>query len=201
MESAFQTTEEERNALLVAIIVTAFAYQAFSGLVVLGNLLHFLGVAALVVLARELGQRLVAEYTDSKVRVELSREGVLATVFGGIVSALSGLPIILLLPLTSSFESVEYTEWGKTVRGVKMRRDFWIATGGIAALFLSGVTASILRLGNLPDYFLIFAAFQLIPLDHEDIPAGLLDGVYILRQNVIYWLLISASTLFALALV
>ena len=201
MSTAFKVTKEERNALLVAVIVLSFAYQAFSGIVTLESLPFFLTAGALAVLIRELGQRIVAEYLDATVHVELSREGVIATVFGGVTAAISGLPVIFLLPLTNSYEAVEYEQWGKSVSGLWMKREFWLASAGIFSLFLFGMIAAVLNLNRLPDYFLMFAAFQLIPLDHEKLPAGLLDGVYILRQSGFYWLAYISMVLFALALV
>lgn len=201
MANAFSTSEEERRAILIAIIVSAFAYQAHSGLVTIGSLHEFIAIGTAAVLVRELGQRTVAEYIDAKVQVELSREGLLATVFGGLTAALSGLPVIILFPLTSRFEAVEYSQWGKSIRGAKMRREFWLASGGIVALYITAVATSVLGLGELPDYLLIFAAFQLVPFDHEDLPAGLLDGVYILRQNGLYWLFYTFTILVTLALV
>lgn len=201
MSNAFNITKEERNALLTAVIIVGFAYQAFSGIVTLSSLPFFLVAATIAVLVRELGQRVFAEYIDATVHAELSREGIMATVFGGIVSVLSGLPVIFLLPLTNSYESVEYEQWGKSVTGLWMKREFWMASGGIIALFLFAILAAFLNVERIPDYLLIFSAFQLIPLDHEKIPAGLLDGVYILRQSGFYWLTYISITLVALALV
>lgn len=201
MASAFSTTKEERNALLLATIVIAFAYQAFSQAVTTSSLLYFLAVGFTVVLTRELGQRVMAEYIDAEVHVELSREGVLATLFGGVTAALSGLPVIFLFPLTSSFEAVEYGQWGKSVSGMYMKREFWLASSGIIALITGAIISAVLQLGQLPDYFLMFAVFQLVPLDHENLPAGLLDGVYILRQSGFYWLALTSASLILLALV
>lgn len=187
---AYVPSEEETKALAVSILTIAAGFSAFNYVRSPLPALAWLGVAAAVVATREIGQRTVAEMEEAYVEVEISKEGASLTVFAAMLAYLMQTPIIALFPLTSSFSSKAYEQWGKTIDAVWMKRQFWIVLGGILALMLGWIVSLQLGLQMLAEGFILFTALQLLPFDYETIPTGALDGAYILRWSGFTWLVL-----------
>jgi hypothetical protein len=189
MAEPFRLSIDEINYLVVGILVTAAAFTAFSGVLELQNAIFYLGVAAAVLGVREFGQRTVAQWMDAKVDLNLSMKGSITTVFGAFLAILTDLPIILPFPVHSSFSIENYEQWGKGVDSMWLKREAWLAYGGIIALLIAGFTSTLLNMPKLQNAFFLFTAFQLLPFDNDGIPTGALDGSYVLKQNGFYWLI------------
>jgi len=189
MAESFRLSIDEINYLVVAILVTAAAFTAFSGVLELQNAVFYLGVAAAVLGIREFGQRTVAQWMEASVDLSLSLKGSMMTVFGAFLAVLTDLPIIILFPVANSFSVESYKQWGKDVDAMWLKREAWLTYGGIIALLIGGLTSTLLEIPRLQDAFFIFSAFQLLPFDNSGIPTGTLDGSYVLKQNGFFWLI------------
>lgn len=189
MAEPFKLSVDEINYLVVAILVTAAAFTAFSGVLELQNAVFYLGVAAAVLGVREFGQRTIAQWMEADVDLSLSLKGSMMTVFGAFIAVLTDRPIILLFPVSNSFSVESYEQWGKGIDAMWLKREAWLTYGGIIALLIGGFTSAALEIPRLQDAFFIFSAFQLLPFDNHSIPTGTLDGSYVLKQNGFYWLI------------
>lgn len=189
MAEPFRLSIDEINYLVVAILVTAAAFTAFSGVLKLQNAIFYIGVAAAVLGLREFGQRAVAQWMEAEVDLSLSLQGSMMTIFGAFLAVLTDRPIIMLFPVSNSFSVESYEHWGKGVDSMWLKREAWLTYGGIIALLIGGLTSALLDITRLQDAFFIFSAFQLLPFDNQNIPTGALDGSYILKQNGFYWLI------------
>lgn len=195
MGSSYHFSVEEAQYLGVASLITGAAFTAYSGELSVWNTLSWLAVSVLVILTRELGQRTLAEWIDAYVEVELSLEGATTTLVAAIFSVITSLPILLLFPLTNSFSGKKYEHWGKSIDAIWMKRQYWIACGGILALMAGWTLSYVIGLGRAAEGFALFSLFQLMPFDYEGIPTGCLDGAYILRWNAFYWLFLTGLSL------
>lgn len=188
-DTAFHLSIDEITYLVVAILVTAAAFTAFSGILELQNAAFYLGVATLVIGAREFGQRTIAQWMDANVDLSLSMQGSAITILGAFMAVLTDLPIILPFPVSNSFSVESYEHWGKGVDAMWSKREAWITYGGIFAMLMGGFISTLLNLGRVQDAFFIFTVFQLMPFDNHSVPTGTLDGAYVLKQNGFYWLI------------
>ncbi len=189
MAEPFRLSIDEINYLVVAILVTAAAFTAFSGVLNLQNAVFYLGIAVAVLGVREFGQRTVAQWMEAEVDLNLSMQGSMMTVFGSFLAVLTDLPIIILFPVSNSFSVENYEQWGKGIDSMWLKREAWLAYGGIVALLIGGFASALFEISRLQDAFFLFSAFQLLPFDNHGIPTGTLDGSYILKQNGFYWLI------------
>ena len=189
MAEPFRLSVDEINYLVVAVLVTAAAFIAFSGALNLENTALYILVAATVLGVREFGQRTIAQWMEADVDLSLSMEGSMVTVVGAFLAVLTNLPIILLFPVTNSFSLKDYEHWGKSIDAMWMKREAWIAYGGIGALLIGGFLSSFFEVSMLTNAFFLFTMFQLLPFDNDGIPTGTLDGSYVLKQNGFYWLI------------
>lgn len=189
MAEPFRLSIDELNYLVVAVLVTAAAFTAFSGVLNLENAALYIGVAATVLGVREFGQRTIAQWMEADVDLNLSMEGSMITVLGAFLAVLTNQPVIMLFPVSNSFSLKDYEHWGKSIDAMWMKREAWIAYGGIGALILGGFISSFTEITTLKDAFFLFTMFQLLPFGNDGIPTGTLDGSYVLKQNGFYWLI------------
>lgn len=190
MES-YRPSQEELKYLGVAVLVTGAGFAAYKQISSIASAAVWLGIAGLVILTREFGQRTIAEWMDAYVEVELSAEGASLTVIAAITAYLLKMPIIAPLPLSASFSGKRYEHWGKTIDAIWMKRQFWIVLGGIITMFTGWFLTFQLGFTRIAEGFIVFTLFQLMPFDYEDIPTGTLDGAYILRWSGFYWLVLT----------
>lgn len=198
MASSYHMSIEEIQYLAVASLATAAAFTAYSGTLTPVNSLLWLLASITVLVTRELGQRTLAEWIDAYVDVELSLKGASTSLIGAIAAVITGLPILLLFPVENSFSGKRYEHWGKSIDVIWMKRQYWIVMGGVIALFIGWLASLNLGLSRLPEAFILFLFFQLLPFDQENIPTGTLDGAYVLRWSGFIWLLLMAATLLGL---
>jgi len=189
MAEPFRLSIDEINYLVVAILVTAAAFTAFSGALELQNAVFYIGVAAAVLGVREFGQRTIAQWMEAEVDLNLSMQGSIMMIFGAFLAVITDLPIIMLFPVSNSFSVESYEHWGKGVDSMWLKREAWLTYGGIIALLIGGFASALLNMPRLQDAFFIFSAFQLLPFDNHNLPTGTLDGSYVLKQNGFYWLI------------
>lgn len=194
-DTAYHLSIDEINYLVVAILVSAAAFIAFSGSLTLENTGFYLAVAALVIGAREFGQRTVAQWMEASVDLSLSMQGSMMTILGTALAVITDLPIIMLFPVTNSFSVESHEHWGKSIDAMWLKREAWIVYGGTFALFIGAFTSTVLDFGRVADAFFLFNIFQLMPFDNGNVPTGALDGSYILKQNGFYWLIFMATSL------
>lgn len=198
-ETPFKLSVEELNYLVVATLVTGAAFTAWSGSLNIKSAFFYVGVAFLALALREFGQRTIAHWMEGQVDLSLSVEGSMTTVFGAMLSVITGLPIIATFPVSNSFDLEAYEHWGKSIDGMWLKREVWIVYGGVASLFAGWAVLSLLGFGTAANAVGIFALFQMMPFDYDKIPTGELDGAYILKQNGFFWLIfLSAWLLIAL---
>lgn len=200
MESSFRPSIDEINNFVVASLLVGAALTAYSGILTPANSVFYAATGAAVLLARELGQRIVAQWQDAYVEFQVSLEGSFITVMGATIAILANLPLILLFPVFNEFSGRRYEHWGKTIDAVWMKRQFWIVSGGIIALFLTWLVTLRLGFASFAEAVILFQLFQLLPLDYSEIPTGPLDGAYILRWSGFVWLVMFGATLLAAVL-
>lgn len=188
MAEPFRFSMDEINNLVVAILTVAAAFTAFSGVLELQNSIFYLGVATLVLGAREFGQRTIAQWMEANVDLNLSMKGSVITILGAAAAIITNLPIIIMVPVANSFSVKSYEHWGKDIDAMWLKREAWITYGGIGALLIGGFISTLLNLERLQTAFFLFSAFQLLPFDNHGLPTGTLDGSYILKQNGFYWI-------------
>lgn len=189
MAEPFRLSIDEINYLVVAILVTAAAFTAYSRVLTLGNGLFYLAVAATILSVREFGQRTIAHWMEAEVDLSLSMQGSVVTVVGALIAVITDLPFLLIFPVTNSFSVSSYEHWGKGIDAMWMKREAWITYGGVIALLIGGFTSAYLNASIVQDAFFAFLIFQLLPLDDHRFPTGALDGSYVLKQNGFYWLI------------
>ena len=194
-KSSFQLSIDEINYLVVAVAVTAAAFIASSGDLTFQNSIFYLGVSAGVLLAREFGQRTIAQWMQANTELELSLEGAVLTVFGGIIAILTNSPFMVLFPISNSFSLESYEHWGKDIDAMWSKREAWIVYGGVISMMIGGVLFYILGMGTVSNAFWLFTVFQMLPFNNGNIPTGELDGAYVLRQNGFMWLVFMVLSL------
>lgn len=189
MAEPFRLSIDEINYFIVAVLVTAAAFTAFSGILSLENAVFYLGIATAVLGVREFGQRTIAQWMEAEVDLSLSMEGSFLTVLGAFLAIITDLPIIILFPVSNSFSVESYEHWGKGVDAMWLKREAWITYGGIIALLIGGFGSMLIDITKLENAFFLFSIFQLMPFDNHGLPTGTLDGSYVLKQNGFYWLI------------
>lgn len=199
-KSSFQPDIEELNYFVVASLVTAAAFTAYTGSLDIRTALFYTGVACLVILTREIGQRTVALLMGADTELNLSVEGSFITILGALIAVLVQLPLLLIFPVTNSFSLKGYEHWGRSVPAMWSKRETQIVSGGIIALLIGWLSAYTYGSVEVARAFSLFTLFQLLPFDYSGIPTGKLDGAYILRSNGFRWLTFFFLTLLTFAL-
>lgn len=185
-------------ALASAATAVAFSafYQEFNASVA-G---FYLAASTLIIGTRELGVRSAINLLDGYADLEVASDGATATVFGAIMAVVSGLPIILLFPIYSSFSRKRYEQWGKSTDVIWALYKFKICKWGISALILGFIAVWSLGFNQLAQMYAIFTFFQMLPLDYSGAPTGPLDGAEIIRWSGFYWLFFTGLSLMFIAL-
>lgn len=193
-KSALEISIDELNNLVVAGLVVAASFLAFRHSFGLKTIVFYMIVSFLVLGVREFGQRAVAQLMDAQVELELSPEGSVTSIFGAILATVTGLPIILLFPVTNSYDIEKYEQWGKDIDAMWAKREYWLASSGITALLLGWGISYSLGMSQIAAAFSMFTMFQLMPFDYSQIPTGKLDGATIIRWSGFVWLLFVTAT-------
>lgn len=192
---------DELKYFIAAVIITGAAYTAYTRSYEIGTAGFFLGVAALILFTRELGQRAIAQAMDADVELHISFQGSIITAFGAFITIVTSLPFILLFPVYNTYSTERYEHWGKSIDAIWLKRQFWLASGSIVFLFLGWALSYWLGYLKVAEAYSLFTLFQLMPFDYPAIPTGKLDGSVILKQSGFMWLLYFGITWVTLAVI
>lgn len=192
--------KDDLYSFVIGTAVLAAAFAAFYGEFEVGKAVFYLSASGVVLATREFGIRAAANVLDGYASLEVSSEGSTTSLFGAIISVLTGLPVILLFPVYSDVSRKRYEQWGRSTDVVWAMYKFKIARWAIAALFVGFVVASSSGFDKVSQMFALFAFFQMMPFDYSGIPTGSLDGAEILRWSGFYWLLFTGISLLMIAL-
>jgi len=201
MAEPFEPSIEELNYFVTATFAIAFGFIAFNEAYSLYSVLFYILVSASILFLRELGQRIIANWMEADVELELSMEGTSITILGGIISVLTSLPGLFLFPVSSKFSVTSYEQWGKSVDAMWLKREYWLVSGGVIGMFIGWILFYLLDVPSAAEAFSFFLIFQLLPFDYSKIPTGRLDGAVILKQNGFRWVLWFAIAWISLAAV
>lgn len=179
---------EVRNFLLAALVMT-LAFTAFFKEYEAGRILFFGTVSLLILGVRELAHRTIAYFMTAYVELEFSTMGALLSIMAAIGAVGLDLPLIILLPVSSSFSNVRYESWGYEIDVVWSKREYWFAAFGILALTLLTVVTWMLGYTRISLSTALFTLYQLLPLKETNLIEGSLDGAYILLYSGFVWLL------------
>lgn len=197
--SGFPDREDVYNFVLGTGVLAA-AFAAFYGEFEVGSAVFYLSASAAVLATREFGVRAAANVLDGYASLEVSSEGSTATLFGAIISVITGLPVILLFPVYSEVSRKRYEQWGRSTDVVWAMYKFKIARWAVAALLAGFVLAGSFGFEKVAQMYALFAFFQMLPFDYSGIPTGPLDGAEILRWSGFWWLLFTGISLLMIAL-
>ncbi len=200
IKSSFRPSADDIKAFLLssALISAAFIvfYENYTASAALTTVLG----SVMVLLAREIGQRTIAQWMDAYVELEISQEGSVTTVLGIIITALTNLPLLLLFPLQSEFEGHKYEQWGKSVDAIWAKRQYWLVSGGMVGMLVFSLITLVAGFTQTAQMSIYFGTLQLLPFDFWGIPTGELDGAYILRWSGFAWLALMGTNLILLGL-
>lgn len=199
--NAFQPSIDELNYFVVAVLVVAAGLSAYSQTYDIFGIGFYLLTGFFALLTREIGQRAIGQWMDAQVTLHLSAEGAIVTVLTAMVSVITSLPLLLLVPVWNSFDVEGYEHWGKSIDAMWMKREYWLASGGILALFLAWIILFLTGFSSTAKIFSLFTIYQLLPFDYSGIPTGTLDGAYILKQSGFIWLVLFGLSLVSYAIV
>ena len=191
---------EDLKNFLIASAVTGLAFAAFYSDFSVEGILFFALGSGMIVFSREVGIRTAVNLLDGYVDLEVSSSGSTTTLFGAIVSVVTGFGVILLFPLYNSISRKSFENWGKGTDVIWARYEFYISALGIVALLVSWLIANSLGFTRLAQMYGIFTFFQMLPFDYSGIPTGPLDGAYIIRWSGFYWLMFTGMSLLATGL-
>ena len=198
MRSPLHPTFEDSVAFVAASLVTAAAYYAFTS-PGLSEAVVVAAAAFSIILAREIGQRMVAYWMDAYINLEFSQEGSGTTLFFAFLSVVTDLNLLALFPLTSSFSGERYEHWGKSVDAIWSKRQYWLVLGGIVTMFGAWTLFHTFNMETFEKLSALFIFFQLLPFDYWAIPTDRLDGVYIILQSGLTYLLAFGVELLVMA--
>ena len=191
--------EDVYNFVLGSGILAA-AFAAFYGEFQVSHAAFYLTASAVVLGTREFGVRAAANVLDGYASLEVSSSGSTTTLFGAIISVITGLPVLLLFPVYSEVSRKRYEQWGRSTDVVWAMYKFKIARWAVAALLIGFVAATSFGFSQLAQMYALFAFFQVMPFDYSGIPTGPLDGAEILRWSGFWWLFLTGTSLFMIAL-
>jgi len=199
MRSPLHPTVEDLKAFLASSAVIAVCFSVFKDFG-LQQFPSVLVISAGVILSREIGQRMVAQWMDAYIDLEFSMEGAGTSLFGAVIAYLTGFSVILLFPLTSSFSGKKYEHWGKSIDAIWAKRQYWLAVGGLMTLFSGWYIGYVFEYQLFTELASLFLFFQLMPFDYEVIPTDRLDGAYVLLWSGYTWLITMGVTIITLVL-
>lgn len=107
MRSSLHPTVEDLQSFAAASLVTAVCFLAYKSME-FTQLPYLILLAGLVVLSREVGQRMVAQWMDAYIDLEILFNGSATSLVGALIAFVTDLSVILLFPLTSSFSGKKY---------------------------------------------------------------------------------------------
>ncbi|MFB6204186.1 MAG: hypothetical protein ABEJ75_00915 [Candidatus Nanohaloarchaea archaeon] len=200
MATAFHADMQDVKNFVIASVVLGAAFASFYHEYTVNAAIYYLGLGALVLLVREAGMRLIAQWMESYSDLSVSRQGAITTLFGAILAVLTGWPVLLLFPVYSNMSSKKYEQWGKSTDSVWMKRQFWFHLAAVVSLLIGWAVFYSYSLMGVAQAFALFAFFQAMPLDYSLIPSGDLDGAYILRWSGFIWLLTMGTSIIAVVL-
>lgn len=198
---AFNPSVDDLNSFVAGTLILSVAFISFHEAFSLGSAAFYLGVSAAILFVREFGQRTIAQWMEAQVDLEISSEGTVTTFFGAAASFFTGTPIILLFPIFNEHDVESYEHWGKSIDAMWIKRQYWIVSGGILALFVTWIIFATLSVQAAAEAVSMFIVFQMMPFDYSNIPTGPLDGSIIIRWSGWIWLIFMGSGLLSLLLV
>ncbi len=191
---------EDLKNFVIASAVTGLAFAAFYNDFNLQGLAFYALGAGLIIFSHELGIRAAINQLDAYVDLEVSSSGSTTTLFGAIISVVTGLAVILPFPIYNEVTRKQYENWGKSTDVIWARYEFYVSAFAIVALLLSWLAAYSLSFNTLAQMYAIFTFFQMLPFDYSGIPTGPLDGAYIIRWSGFYWLLFTGLSILGIVL-
>jgi hypothetical protein len=177
----------KKDVVVSIIIISAALIIYFKGYN-LSSGVFITSIAMTAFLIREIGQRTVSRWMDAYVETKLSRKGTGVTLFISLISAITSLPVIWLIPTINSFSQKKHEHWGKSVDSMWSKREYWIASGGITALSAVSLTSLALSQTQVTQALTAYTLSQLVPL-RDSIVEGDTDGAYILFHSGFTWLI------------
>jgi len=183
-----------KNFLLSGLVVGA-AYAAFKEVTSFQSILILLFFGLITVFSREIGQRIVGQWMDAQVDLEISMPGTTVTIIAAILSYISTLNLAFVVPVFSKFSGESYEQWGKSVDAIWAKRKYWIVSSGIATLLTAWIVSYSAGITQLAEMIALFTFFQLLPLDAEKGISGKLDGVHIILWSGFMWLIFMGLTI------
>ncbi|MFT4892405.1 MAG: hypothetical protein ACI8Z7_000177 [Candidatus Nanohaloarchaea archaeon] len=194
----YKPSIDELNNFVGATLVLTIAFLAFKDALTVNGSVFYTGVSALVILTRELGQRLIAHWMEAEVELNFSVEGSLTTLLGAVMSFLTNLPLIFLFPIFNSFDVESYEHWGKSIDAMWIKRKYWIVSGGVVSMLSFWSIFQYLEIPAVSEAISLFLIFQLLPFDYSNIPTGPLDGSIVIRWSGFMWLIFMGSAILTL---
>lgn len=195
MRSSLKPEKKDLKNLLIATTIITIAFAAYRTQTEILGILKLLGISVLILATRDIGQRILAQWMDAYIDVEIDQEGAGVTIIAAIIAAATNISLIILVPIYSTFSGHKYEQWGKSVDAVWAKRQYWLATGGILSLITLLLITLILGFHTITVLAGIFTFYQLLPLDYSGIPTGTLDGAYILRWSGYTYLILTGTTI------
>jgi len=200
-KSSWKPEEQEYTAFLIATIALTIAFTAYKYTTNLYTIFTIFIIAAAAIVTREIGQRIIAQWMDMYVELETSEEGLSTTLLGALIAGITGIGFLFLFPIESKYSGHKYEQWGKSVDAMWAKRQYWLASSGIIALIIVSALLSLLNFELAAQLMILFAFFQILPLDYSKIPTGTLDGAYILRWSGFVWTGLMGLILILIALI
>lgn len=197
----YRPSVDELNNFVGATLVVAVAFIAFKDALTIEGAVFYTAVSAIVLLTREIGQRLIAHWMEAQVELVMSLEGSLTTLFGALMSFVTNLPIIFLFPVFNSSDVESYQHWGKSIDAMWLKRKYWIVSGGVVSMLLFWSFFQVINMPAVSEAVSIFLVFQLLPFNYSNIPTGPLDGSIVIQWSGFMWLIYMGSALLSLLIV
>ncbi|MFB6209854.1 MAG: hypothetical protein ABEJ56_07010 [Candidatus Nanohaloarchaea archaeon] len=195
MAEPLKPSIDELNNFAAATLLLSASFIAFYSAYSLIPALKLAVFSGLTLLAREIGQRIIARWMVAESKLELSIEGSAMTAFGAMGTFLSGLPVLLLFPIYNEHDVESYEHWEKSIDAMWVKRQSWIVSFGILAMFgLWGIFHS-LGIERGANIVSLFAFYQLLPFDYSNIPTGPLDGSILIRWSGFLWLIFAGISI------
>ena len=191
---AFIPDQEEVQNFAVAVLVTAAGLIAFYREFAVFSVIALFLTALTALFARETGQRLVAQLMKAKVKLEISKAGIVVSLGAALVAVITDAPVLFLIPVYSTFSVLEHKQWGYDIPVIWSKREAWIAgAGAFFMLSLAGI-AYLLESYVVSRSLALFCFFQMIPLK-DTVLSDNTDGAYLLLQSGFMWLLLTALSI------
>jgi hypothetical protein len=198
MRSGLNPTSEDLKNLLLGGLVVGAGFAGFKQFSSVNTVLLSFLFGIVTVSFREIGQRIVGQWMDAQVELELSENGAATTILIGIFSYFSTIGFVFLTPLYSVFSGESYEHWGKSIDAIWSKRKYWMASSGILTLLIGWFIAYSQNINLLAELVSLFTFFQLLPLDSHKKVCGKLDGAHIILWSGFTWLIFLGLTIIAM---